>query len=50
MGRQARGIKIGIEDLFVCLSDKDKVDILAELYFSMEDKLKDAFLERTDNA
>lgn len=39
-----------IRDLFNELTDRAQVDILVELYYSMDDRHKDMFLEETENA
>jgi hypothetical protein len=39
-----------IRDLFNELTDRAQVDILVELYYSMDDRQKDTFLKETENA
>ncbi len=39
-----------IRDLFNELTDREQVDILVDLYYSMYDSQKDKFLEETENA
>jgi hypothetical protein len=39
-----------IRDLFNELTDRAQVDILVELYCSMDDRQKDTFLKETENA
>ena len=39
-----------IRDLFNELTDRAQVDILVELYYSMDDRQKDMFLKETENA
>lgn len=50
MSKKSNNISGAIEILFATLSESEQVDLMASLYYSMDDMHKDKFLEETENA